>query len=237
MSRQEAPHITQGSVEALRHTAAFVQWTRDFERLKRDIGRRISPRDIQPLLNAGATEDGVLAQLAFVVHDSDKSLSELIRKRQALRSLAAQLSTVTVHATRLLNDPCCDGRFWLAAEGFLSWDIVPRAGAVQGAVLNKMKELAQLVDERGRALGQLSRQLKTLVRNRGVRDLLAYVALHTRDKDLNLDREIAELLMAAFRAAGKKKDFTADQIKKFRQRHLRASPKAVVGDLELKSEP
>ncbi len=220
----QAPRFTQASIEALRLTPAFVRWERDFERLKRDISRRVSPRDIRPLLAAGVTEDGLLKRLAFVVHDSDESFSELIRTRQALRSLAAQLMTVTRHATRLVDDPRCDGRFWLAAEGFLSWDLVPQAGALETQCLRNMRALTQLVESRGDALAQLSRQLKMLVRRRGIRDLLAYVTHNTHDKGNNFDKEIVGLLTAAFRAAGKKKDFTAEQIKKFRQRHLRTSP-------------
>lgn len=152
----------------------FEEWSREFEKLKHAIGRQVSPRDIQPLLKAGAANDQILEWLAWVVYDSNQSLSELMAKRRSLRSLAGQLITVVEHATRLVNDPQCDGRFWLALESGLSWDLVPKAGVIEAPVLERMRALAQLIKDRGDALGQLSRQLKRDHRIQGMRNLLTY---------------------------------------------------------------
>jgi hypothetical protein len=199
----------------------FEEWSRDFEKLKRAIGRQVSPRDIRPLLKAGAVNDQILEWLAWVVYDSNNyPLSQLMAKRRSLRSLAAQLATVIEHATRLVNDPECDGRFWLALESGLSWDLVPKAGVIEAPVLERMRALAQLIKDRGDALGQLSRQLKRDHRVQGMRNLLAYIWVSTQGNNGNFDTEIAYLLASAFKAAGKQRSFTADQVKKFRQRHL-----------------
>lgn len=198
----------------------FEEWSRDFEKLKHDIGGQVSPRDIRPLLKAGAANDQILEWLAWVVYDSSQSLSQLMAKRRSLRSLAAQLVTVIDHATRLVNDPQCDGRFWLALESGLSWDVVPKPGVIEAPVLERMKALAQLIKDRGDALGQLSRQLKKDQRIRGMQNLLAYIWVSTKGSNGNFDTEIAYLLGSAFKAAGKERRFTADQVKKFRQRHL-----------------
>ena len=87
-------------------------------------------------------------------------------------------------------------------------------------MLERMRALAKLVQNRGDALGQLSRQLKRDLRIRGMQNLLPYIWLCTKGQDANFDAEIAYSLTAAFKAVAKDKSFTADQIKKFRQRHL-----------------
>jgi hypothetical protein len=218
--QQQWPHFSQASFDALRQTPMFEEWCRDFEKLKRAIERHVSPRDIRPLLKAGVANDQILEWLAWVVYDSNQALSELMAKRRSLRSLAAQLITVVEHATRLVNDPQCDGRFWLALESGLSWDLVPKAGVIEAPVLERMRALAHLIKDRGDALGQLSRQLKKDHRIQGMRDLLAYISVSTKGNNRNFDTEIAYLLASAFKAAGKDRRFTADQVKKFRQRHL-----------------
>jgi hypothetical protein len=218
--QQQVPRFSWAAIEALRDTPAFRDWNREFDRLIGTIRRRVSARDLQPLLKAGAEEKRLLTLLALAVTDSDNnSLSKLMVKRRALDSLANQLATVTNHATRVVNDPEYDGRFWLAAQGLLSWDLVPKAGAIEARVLANMRALAQLVKARGDALGSLSRTLKKTSRNTAIRDLLAYVWLSTGQQS-RFDAEIAWLLTAAHRAAGREKDFTADKVKKFRQRHL-----------------
>lgn len=139
MARQESPHFSEAAVQALRYTRAFEEWNGKFESLKRAIRGRVSPRDINPLLKAGADEDRILTLLAFTVDDSNRFPPELMRKRKSLASLADQLVAVANHATRVVNDPECDGRFWLALEGGLSWDSVPKAGVIEAQALTQMR--------------------------------------------------------------------------------------------------
>ena len=180
----------------------------------------MSPRDIRPLLEAGAEERRLLSLLAFVVYDGDERLSLMAVRRKQMSSLSAQLLTVWRHATRLVNDPFCDGRIWMALEGLLSWDEVPIPGRLESGALERIRALAVLLDQRAKALGNLSRRLKMHIRTRGVRDLLAYVWISTRASHKNFDCEVCYLLSAAFKATGKERYFTPDQLKKFRQRHL-----------------
>src|ERR1700724_1279350 len=85
---QQWPHFSQASFEALRKTPMFQEWSRDFEKLKLAIERQVSPRDIRPLLKAGAVNDQILERLAWVVYDSDNSLlSRLMDKPRLLRGL------------------------------------------------------------------------------------------------------------------------------------------------------
>jgi hypothetical protein len=211
------PRFSQAAIEALRHTPGFKEWNCDFEKSKRKVQSRVSPRDIRPLLKAGAKEDRLLTLLAFIVNDS-KGEGDLMARRRSLAKLADELVTVTEHARLIVDDPLCDGRFWLALHCGLPWDLTTPAGVIEAPVLERMQALANLIKQRGDALGMLSRQVKKSLRNRGLFDLLGYVWLQT---GRNFDREIAWLLIAAHKALGQDRIFTADKIKKFRQRHLR----------------
>ena len=211
------PRFSQAAIEALRHTPGFEEWNRDFEKSKRKVEGRVSPRDIQPLLKAGAKKDRLLTLLALIVNDS-KGEGDLMARRRSLAKLADELVTVTEHARRIANDPFCDGRFWLSLHCGLPWHLTTRPGVIEAPVLDRMKALAELFKQRGDALGMLSRRIKKSLRNRGLSDLLGYVWLQT---GRNFDREIAWLLIAAHEALGQDRIFTADNIKKFRQRHLR----------------
>jgi hypothetical protein len=149
VAQPEAPRFSQAAIDALRHTPGFEKWNRDFEDLRRAIGRRVSPRDIQPLLKAGAKEDKLLTLLAFVVCGPDGLSSEFMARRKSLAKLAAQLISVTEHATFIVNDPLCDGRFWWALEAGLSWDLVPKAGVIEASTLKQMRAFARLIEDRG----------------------------------------------------------------------------------------
>jgi hypothetical protein len=77
------PRFSKAAIEALRHTPGFEEWNRDFEKSKRKVQSRVSPRDIQPLLKAGAKKDRLLTLLAFIVNDS-KGEGDLMAKRRSL---------------------------------------------------------------------------------------------------------------------------------------------------------
>jgi hypothetical protein len=215
--KQAAPRFSQSAVDAFRHTRGFEAWNRDFEALRQAICRRVSPRDVQTLQKAGAKEDNLITLLALVVSGHDGLPSTFNSMRRSLAQLADQLTNVIGFATRIVNDPLFDGRFWLALEGELSWDLVPKAGVIEASVLQKMQAFAQLIRDRGKAFGELSRPLKRVARNRSMWDLIAYVCASTKG---TFDAEISYLLGAAYRAGNREKHFTADQIKKFRQRHF-----------------
>jgi hypothetical protein len=224
MAEQEnpfGPRFSKVAIDAFRDTREYKDWSRNFENLKRAIARKVSPRDMQPLLKAGAKEDKLLTLLAFVVNDSKGVSSSLMKKRRILAALANELISVTQRATWIVKDPSFDGRFWLAVEGCLSWDFVPQAGVIETNVLKSMRALALLIRQRGEALGKQSRLLKRHVRTRGALSLIAYVRAVTKE---SFDTEIAYLLTAAHRATNQNKAFTADQIKKVRQRHLPTVP-------------
>jgi hypothetical protein len=60
MMQQEVPRLSQAAIEALRYTSAFDDWNRGFDVLIKTIRHRVSPRDLQPLLKAGADETRIV---------------------------------------------------------------------------------------------------------------------------------------------------------------------------------
>lgn len=117
MAKQGAPSFSQAAIEAFRDTPEFEIWNRGFESLKRKIRDRVSPKDTQPLVRAGAEEDRIFALLALVVCDSKGLSTKLMARRESLGVLARDLEAVTNRAERSIQDPLCDGRFWLALGG------------------------------------------------------------------------------------------------------------------------
>ena len=199
MAQPKSPRFSQATIEAIRDTKDFAEWNRNFEKLKSSIMKHVSPRDLTPIVKAGADQDRVLTMLAFAVDDDSKRkvLPRLMANRKALASLANQLETVAAHASRIVSDPLCDGRFWIALEGLISWGEVPQAGVIEAPVLERMRDLARLVKDRSDALGRVSRSLKKFVKNRSIATLSAYI-LHRTNQPF--DREIAFLLEAAYKA-------------------------------------
>ena len=217
MAQKKATRFSQEPIAKLGKARDFAEWNRRFEDLKHTINLRISPRDIQPLLNAGAENDQLLTWLAFVVLDSAGLSPKLMENRKDLAKLATDMDDIVRRTTRIVSDPRSDGRFWLALEGELPWDQVPKSGVIEARVLEHMRAFARLIRDRGELLGRDSTLLRKIVRKRSLRNLIAYVVSST---NRNLDAEIAYLLAAAHIAARLEKQFTADQIKKFRQRHI-----------------
>jgi hypothetical protein len=99
----------------------------------------------------------------------------------------------------------------------LPWDQVPKAGTIESLTITIMRAFAERTRKRAQAMGSISRWLSISGRTNGVRHLLKYVYVTTHK---NFDFQIAFLLSDAHEVAGKKRVFTADQIKKLRQRYL-----------------
>jgi hypothetical protein len=219
MPQEKRPRCSQKAINPPCEATTCEDWDRAFHALRTNIGRRVSPRDLRPLLKAGADEKKVLTLLTLAAIDSDRHLSGIMEKSRSLRRLANELVSAANNAARVVNEFGCDGRFWLAVEGLMSWDFVPKPGAIEENAIQQIRALAELVKSRGEALVVLSRNLKKINRATSIRDLLAYVWYSTRRGD-GFDTEIAYLLTTAHDVAGCKRLFTSDQIKKFRQRHL-----------------
>ena len=193
------------------------EWNREFDELKRRIGRKADKTHLTALRRAGANEELLLELLTMSVHDTGGASRLMRRSRENLASLVDQLVTVTNFAERVANDPKCDGRFWLALLCELPWNQVPKPGRLEAATLKRMRDFAEMFRGRAAAMGAMSRTVTRINGTMGRRRLLMSVHSITNK---NFDREIAWLLSDAYEAAGRHERFSAEQIKKFRQRHL-----------------
>jgi phytoene/squalene synthetase len=200
----------------------IAEWNRKFDALKRQIGRKAAKQYLYALRKAGAQQDVLLELLTATVYDRADISRWMRPARERLTSLADQLTSVTNFAERVDKDPWSDGRFYLALLSRLPWDQVPKPGTVEVATLKIMRAFAERTRKRAAAMGSLSRGLSKRDRTYAMRLLLMYVHSTTNK---NFDPEIALLLTDAHEAAGKKKCFSPEQIKKFRQRHLSETSK------------
>lgn len=219
MEWKPGPRFSQAAVDELRNSDDYKKWNQNFEKHRKIIDKKLSPRDIRPLVKAGADKEKLLTFLAFIVTEPRQSDSLMMDRSKKLSTLAKNLESLAAQASLLSCDPRCDGRFWMALQMELSWDLVPQCGVIEAPTIRSIRNLALLFRQRGEALGKESRMIGKHLRNRGLKDLTAYVWDSTGGK--NFDSEIAYLLMAAYVAVGQRQvTFTPEKIKKFRQRHL-----------------
>jgi hypothetical protein len=200
----------------------IAEWNKKFDALKHQIGRKAAKQYLYAIRKAGAQEDVLLELLTATVYDHGDVSRWMQPARERLTSLANQLTSVINFAERVSKDPWSDGRLYLALLSRLPWDQVPKPGTIEAATLKIMRGFAERTRKRAAAMGSLSRGLSHRNRTYAVRCLLMYVHSTT---NRNFDPEIALLLTDAYEAAGKKKCFSPEQIKKLRQRHLSETTK------------
>ena len=159
---------------------------------------------------------------AFVVtwlwHYRGTRLRVLSRNRK-VENLADQLEMVARHAERVSLDPLCYCTLWAALLGLGKWEHVqPVAQRAPTFMFAPMRAYAKNCRDRARAFGKILRDHPPRWR-RMMLDCLLLEVWHTTGR--YHDAEVARLVTDAFEAAGKKsKQFTEDQIKKHRQRHV-----------------
>lgn len=201
-------------------------WTEAWERSERkhrELQDRIltipgSQRVLSKLAKAGADRGQILSLLSSAVADKDVWRKTVKRKKRELESIANQLETVAKHAQRVSLDPLCDGILWLKILGTGKLENVKPATEYAPIWLFEfMRRYAKSRREVARILGSILRKYTPIQKRKVISCLLAEVCLHT---GRHHDKEIAFLLTNASEAAGHKRVFTEDQVKKHRQRHL-----------------
>ncbi len=204
-----------------------VEFEHEEHKLKK-IERRILKisgvqRDLDKLAKAGADRTQVLRLLGLAVFDHEMDWRLLVRqKRDALKRLAKQLRTVTDDAERLAEDPLSGAHFWLALLGMIKWDEVqwPVKSAPEAPFGSMMRRLAKNSESKARVLARVLRQGTYHQRRIAAVALSYYIRTKTGH---DYDDEVARLLTDAHEAIGITKQFSAPQLKKSRQRHMRPS--------------
>ncbi len=201
-------------------------WREDWERSERkhrELQDRIlaipgSQRVLSKLTKEGANREKLLSLLANAVLDVGFWRKPVRGKKRELESIANQLETVADHAKRISLDPLCYGTLWLAILGIGKWEMVkPPKERAPTWLFGLMRLYAKNCRERAKAFGNLLREHPPRERRAIIDCLLLEVWLRTGKYH---DNEIAFLLTNASEAAGHKRVFTEDQIKKQRQKYV-----------------
>jgi hypothetical protein len=159
-----------------------------------------------------------LSLLASAVDDVDFWRKSVRAKKRELESIANQLETVAKHAQRISLDPFCYGTLWLAMLGIAKWEMVkPSKELAPIWIFELMRLYAKNCRERAKAFGNLLREHPPRQKRAMIDCLLLEVWRLTGKYH---DKEIAFLLTNAYEAAGHKRVFTEDQVKKQRQKYV-----------------
>jgi hypothetical protein len=197
-------------------------WERS-EREHRDLQNRIlvlpgSQRVLSKLTKEGANREKVLSLLASAVEDVDFWRKLVRGKKRELESIANQLETVAKHAQRISLDPLCYCTLWAALLGIGEWDMVkPSKERAPIWIFSLMRMYANNCRDRAKAFGNLLKQHAPRQKRTAIDCLLLEVWRLTGKYH---DKELAFLLSNASEAAGHKRVFSEDQIKKQRQKYV-----------------
>jgi hypothetical protein len=131
---------------------------------------------------------------------------------------------VAKHAQRISLDPLCDGILWLKILATAKLEKLETEYAPIW-LFEFMRRYAKSRREIARIFGSILRNYTPIQKRKMISCLLAEVWIRTGKYH---DKEIALLLTNACEAAGHKRVFTEDQIKKHRQRYVVPGIKAYV---------
>lgn len=191
----------------------YKEWELETIRIEKAISA-VGRHDLTTLARAGVDRKALLTLLAVAAR-SDRGLPKLMRQRQAAwKSLSRRLETLADEAKERVNDPLSVVQFWAYLNGGSALGMpFPKTMADDpGAqlIVIGMRTMTKILKEQAARFGQY---LKTWGKTDiGVALLLARYRMFNSKMD-HLD-ELARLLTDAFEAAGKKKYFSADGLRK-----------------------
>jgi hypothetical protein len=190
------------------------EWQKNLKRIE-DAVCRVGRRDLDVLARVGADRKSMVTLLALAATEDRKWLLKLMRQRQAaLKSMSKRMNLLANDAKERINDPMSVVQFWVFMNGGSALGMAfPRTMADDpGAefIVAGMRTMAKILGEQATRFGKyLSAWGKTDI---GVALLLARYRMFN-PKMSHLE-ELARLLTDAFEAAGKKKCFSADGLRK-----------------------
>jgi len=194
----------------------------------RDIG---AERAVRKIARGGADRTKVMRLLVLAVHDPAFWRKPARRLKKQLESFADQLETVANHAERVQGEYQSHAILMTMVLHLFSgkwgkedpeWNSVwERAKSANGSFAKIFSGFVRLYAKNCRAkaehIGKMLRRFPPRQRREALDTIMLAVWHSTRR---HYDRELAYLLTKAFEASGKTKQFSEDQIKKHRQRHV-----------------
>lgn len=217
--------ITGEEIRQLGWGDEYEQFNRNFDALKKAIARVPGiERDLFAIAKGDSEcRDTILERLAHTVRDLPEGWRQSLKREQdEYRNAANKLRLAVKSVERTLRYPDGLGELWLL---ILNPGVTVTIDKAQGARVRsqvlRMVRLMRAYEDYALAMakqfGRFSRSQVQLNRRRDIVVLMKYVRLKT---GRNCDEEIARLLTDAHVAVGSKKKFSADQVKKLRQRHV-----------------
>ena len=171
------------------------------------------------LSTIGNDQDQILDSLALIVIDPDQRWRKRVRRNRAqLKNLANNLNSVANHAERITSDITCRGQFWVSVLSGAKYDPKDPTADRTKKLIHEMRKYAEYNRKKAEKFGSLLLRRQAAQQQRYSRQLLIVKvwALTGRYHD----DIVARLLTDAYEAVGKPRHFSADQIKKFRQRYV-----------------
>jgi hypothetical protein len=193
-----------------------------------DVG---ASRAFRKLVRGGADRTAVMGLVVSCVHHRESWQKPVRRLKKQLESLANQLEIIANQAERVHQEyrslaavmvlilHLYSGKF---GKGDPAWDdIWERAKSTKGSSAKIFFGFVRLYAKNCRAkathLGKMLREFPPRQRRQTLDALLLAVWHGTKR---HYDREVAYLLTKAFEVSGDTKEFSEEQIKKHRQRHV-----------------
>ncbi len=214
----------EGTSEA-RNQRRELSHTMDFEQKLKEIEKKILSvegveYDLKTLAKAGADKKQIARLLALAALGDDESWRlEVKRKQNQLKSVARRLDSVSEAYEELRTDPFCGPHIWLALLGMMKWEDVqgPAEKGSKSLLQSMMQRAAAAARSQASSLGQILRQGAPHSRRSPIVALCYYIRTST---GRHHDDVVVRLLIDAHEAVPAPKAFSADQIKKLRQRYM-----------------
>jgi hypothetical protein len=225
--------VTEEDFRKLGWEKDYREFEQKFDELKGKIAKTSgAKKDLWTLKEDGADPDLILEQLTHIIWDLPMACrKDMERHQDKLARTAKALHYAAEAVERVSRDPSCYPGSWMAVlNRHAAWSEVKRQMFVPSRMLRGMRAYEKYALDIAKMFGEIRRKQAQLIRMEKIGSLVAYIR-HATGR--NHDDELARLITDAHEAAGSKRQFSADQLKKLRQRHI---PKRVPSFLEMLGE-
>jgi hypothetical protein len=218
--------VTEDDIRKLGWGKDYKDFQGKFDALKRKISMVPDVQHgLRTLRRAKADPDVVLEALTWLVWDPSMSWwrKQLRWYKNQLVAVCGRVRSAREGVEKVSEKLEYSPMFWLAVVNpSVRSTYFKEKSLIPSQMLRQMRAYEDYLRSISEFFGEILRKQPQLIRNERIGHIAAYIR-HTTGKNYN--EELARLFTDAHEAAGiRRKCFTADQIKKFRQRHLKHAP-------------
>ncbi|SRR6266481_9461743 len=201
--------------------ADYWEWQQDIESRKQKILKApaVSSK-LRELADAGADTEKLLFGLAIVASQDSKAIRKHLKgRRHALKRMAEGLESASPELERAFSDPLNFSSAWKAILFSFAVTEFPDTEKLRQlpiGLIARMRKFASALRGEERILGKLIQLHPRMTDNYYLAGIVSYIKESTGGFH---DELFADLLQAANDVFGSKKQFSAESLKKFRQRH------------------